>query len=68
MKTEVILLGRYSQNSQMGGRVFSTAGLAPTIMAGTHGYGFGCILVYEDDKGDESCSERDFEGDKGAVL
>ena len=31
-----------------GGRVLSIDGLAPTIMAGTHGYGFGCILVDEE--------------------
>lgn len=46
--SNVILLGTYSPTSQMGGRVFSSKGLAPTIMAGTHGYGFGCILEYED--------------------
>ena len=48
MNDDVIILGLYSPNSQMGGRVFSKEGLAPTIMAGTHGYGFGCILEYED--------------------
>ena len=41
----VVLLGRYSPNSQLGGRVFGIGGLAPTITAGTHGYGMGCILV-----------------------
>lgn len=30
-------------------RVFSIDGIAPSIMAGTHGYGFGCILTYEED-------------------
>lgn len=44
----VVLLGRYSPNSQLGGRVFGVDGCAPSVMAGTHGYGFGCILVYEE--------------------
>lgn len=44
-KNEVIILGSYSPTSKIGGRVISARGLAPTIMAGTHGYGFGCILV-----------------------
>lgn len=48
--SSVILLGSYSPTSQVGGRVFSTKGLAPTIMAGTHGYGFGCILEYGEDQ------------------
>lgn len=34
--------------ARWGGRVIWAGGIAPTIMAGTHGYGFGCILVYED--------------------
>lgn len=39
---------------QMGGRVIWPGGLAPTVMAGTHGYGFGCILTYEDvEEGDQ---------------
>ena len=42
------ILGHYSENSMIGGRVIDTSGLAPSIMAGTHGYGFGCILEYED--------------------
>lgn len=46
--SSVILLGTYSPTSQMGGRVFSKEGLAPTVMAGTHGYGFGCLLEYGD--------------------
>ena len=45
----VEILGLYSPTSQLGGRVFSIHGLAPSVMAGTHGYGFGCILVYEED-------------------
>lgn len=45
---EVCILGLWSPNSQMGGRVMGIEGIAPTKMAGTHGYGFGCILVYED--------------------
>ena len=45
----VLILGTYSRNSQIGGRVMSVAGIAPSIMAGTHGYGFGCIMVNEDD-------------------
>ena len=49
MDDDVVILGLWSPPPQMGGRVISTDGLAPTIMAGTHGYGFGCILVYEDD-------------------
>ena len=48
--SSVILLGTYSPTSQMGGRVFSKEGLAPTIMAGTHGYGFGCVLEYGEDQ------------------
>ena len=28
-------------------------GLAPTIMAGTHGYGFGCVLTYEERERDK---------------
>lgn len=47
--SSVILLGTYSPTSQMGSRVFSKEGLAPTIMAGTHGYGFGCVLEYGED-------------------
>lgn len=43
-----MILGTYSENSVIGGRVIDPEGLAPSIMAGTHGYGFGCILVYED--------------------
>lgn len=46
---DVVILGSWSPTSQMGGRVIWTGGIAPTIMAGTHGYGFGCILVYEED-------------------
>lgn len=46
----------------MGGRVFSSKGLAPTIMAGTHGYGFGCILEYGDD------TDREFVPTKGRVC
>lgn len=45
---KVIILGLWSKTSQMGGRVMDIRGIAPTIMAGTHGYGFGCILAYED--------------------
>lgn len=45
----VEILGSYSPTSQLGGRVFSVEGIAPSIMAGTHGYGFGCILTYEED-------------------
>ena len=45
----VRILGSYSPTSQLGGRVFSADGIAPSIMAGTHGYGFGCVLVYEED-------------------
>ena len=48
MDDGVIILGYWSPTSQMGGRVMSIEGVAPTIMAGTHGYGFGCILVYEE--------------------
>ena len=29
--------------------LFTGGGLAPTIMAGTHGYGFGCVLVIEEE-------------------
>ena len=36
-----------------GGRVIDPKGLAPTVMAGTHGYGFGCVLVYEEDYSDQ---------------
>lgn len=54
MEDEVVILGLWSPTSQLGGRVMSTDGLAPTVMAGTHGYGFGCILVTEDeDNSDE---------------
>ena len=49
----MIVLGLYSPNSQMGGRVFDVRGIAPTVMAGTHGYGFGCILLYEEDDSDK---------------
>ena len=56
--SSVILLGTYSPTSQMGGRVFSSKGLAPTIMAGTHGYGFGCILEYGEDQDKGSDGER----------
>ena len=45
---DVVILGLWSPNSQMGGRVIWSGGLAPTIMAGMHGYGFGCVLVIED--------------------
>ena len=48
--SSVILLGTYSPTSQVGGRVFSKEGLASTIMAGTHGYGFGCVLEYGEDQ------------------
>jgi len=47
--SNVQILGSWSPTSQLGGRVFSIEGIAPSIMAGTHGYGFGNILVYEDD-------------------
>lgn len=57
MEKEVIVLGLYSPNSQMGGRVFDVRGIAPTVMAGTHGYGFGCILLYEEDDTDK-CDGR----------
>lgn len=53
---QVIILGLWSPNSQMGGRVIGVDGLAPSIMAGTHGYGFGCILTYEDSETDK-CNE-----------
>lgn len=45
----VMILGHWSPTSQMGGRVISAEGLAPTVMAGTHGYGFGMVMVYEGD-------------------
>lgn len=45
----VNIIGYYSPNSMLGGRVFSIEGVAPSVMSGTHGYGFGCILLYEDD-------------------
>lgn len=45
----VRILGHWSPTSQMGGRVISAEGLAPTVMAGTHGYGFGMVMVYESD-------------------
>lgn len=46
---KVIILGKYSMNSAICGRVMSLNGLAPTIMAGTHGYAFGTVLEsYED--------------------
>ena len=45
----VDLIGYYSPNSLLGGRVFGIDGIAPSVMSGTHGYGFGCILLYEDD-------------------
>lgn len=49
-----VILGSWSPTSQMGGRVIWAGGLAPTVMAGTHGYGFGCILVEEDgEEGDK---------------
>lgn len=52
----------------MDGRVIWPGGLAPTIMAGTHGYGFGCVLVYEESKAYEPRAGRHCEVDKGAVL
>lgn len=57
----MIVLGLYSPNSQMGGRVFDVRGIAPTVMAGTHGYGFGCILVYEE-------SDTDKHGGRGMQV
>ena len=63
MNDDVIILGLYSPNSQMGGgRVFSKEGLAPTIMAGTHGYGFGCILEYGEDQDKGSDREGIYRG------
>lgn len=46
---DVVILGLWSPTSQIGGRVLWVGGVSPTIMAGTHGYGFGCILTYEED-------------------
>lgn len=46
--SNVVILGHWSPTSQIGGRVMDAKGLAPTVMAGTHGYGFGCVLVYEE--------------------
>ena len=39
------ILGTYSPTSEIGGRVIWTGGVSPSVMAGTHGYGFGCILI-----------------------
>ena len=50
-ESKVIILGKYSPNSAICGRVMSFNGLAPTIMAGTHGYAFGTFLEsYEEGK------------------
>lgn len=54
--SNVTILGRWSPNSQLGGRVMSIDGIAPSVMAGTHGYGFGCILVYEEENMDSLSS------------
>lgn len=45
--SSVMILGHLIPTSQMGGRVISAEGLAPTVMAGTHG--FGMVMVYEGD-------------------
>ena len=55
MRGEVVILGLWSLTSSMGGRVIWPGGLAPTIMAGTHGYGFGCIIVAEDEEKNKKC-------------
>lgn len=57
--SNVEILGSWSPTSQMGGRVFSAEGIAPTLMAGTHGYGFGCVLVYEEDNAAKPDAGRD---------
>lgn len=43
---KVIVLGNTEKtNRHQSGNVYSTGGVAPNIMAGTHGYGFGYILI-----------------------
>lgn len=64
----VVVLGLCSPTSQMGGRVFWTGGLAPTITAGTHGYGFGYILVHEEVDTDECRPGGCCEDGAGGVL
>lgn len=54
-----MILGTYSPTSEIGGRVIWTGGVSPSIMAGTHGYGFGCILTYEDDVYEKALIETD---------
>lgn len=46
-KSSVRILGSFSPTSAIGGRVIDPYGIAPTLMAGTHGYGFGCVLLEE---------------------
>lgn len=57
-ENEVIILGNWSPTSKIGGRVISTRGLAPTIMAGTHGYGFGYILIKEHDSEENQDTDK----------
>lgn len=47
--SQVQVIGSISPKSLIGGRVFKTDGIAPSIMAGTHGYGFGYILTKDED-------------------
>lgn len=59
MNDNVVVLGLYTPTSQIGGRVMWTGGVAPTVMAGTHGYGFGYILVDEEARDRDSLQDRE---------
>ena len=46
---EVSILGYRGGQEHMSERIMDTNGIAPTLLAMTHGWGQGYFLVYEDD-------------------
>lgn len=55
--TESIRLVTVVTVGMRGGMVYAVNGLSPTITAGTHGWGMGYFIVYEDDDCDEKHSK-----------
>lgn len=43
-------VGNCSNGRNEGGMVYAVNGLSPTITAGTHGWGMGYFIIYEEDK------------------
>lgn len=48
---EIKILGFRGGQEHMSERIMDTQGIAPTLLAMTHGWGQGYFLVYEEDTG-----------------